>query len=100
MAQLLREAQEKVRKAYEEKGLPYRPPEKDIEQEFREGVERIRAGYEQMRVVEDRRSVSSFNVNDGVHLVRCLTLASWRSVYVGEIELDTNWGRSAKPQDD
>lgn len=96
MAISLREGQEKIRKAYEEKGLPYRP-EKDIEQEFREGVERARAASEQERVIEDHYSLSSLNLENGVHLVRCSTLASWGGMYVSEIGLDTNWGCSAKP---
>lgn len=95
-AQVLREAQEKIRRAYEEKGLVYDPPEKSLEQEFREGMERIRVGYEQTLVVEDHDSASSLDVDNGIHLVRCSAMASWRTMYVGEIGLDTNWGRSAK----
>lgn len=95
-ARILREAEEKVREAFEKKGIPYRP-DKGLEQEFREGAERIRIGYEEEVVAEDHQSASSLTVENGVHLVRCSTFASWSTVYVSEIGLDTNWGRSAKP---
>jgi hypothetical protein len=95
-ARILREAEEKVREAFEKKGIPYRP-DKNLEQEFREGAERIRVGYEEEVVAEDHQSASSLTAENGVHLVRCSTLASWITVYVSEIGLGTNWGRSAKP---
>ena len=95
-ARILREAEEKVREAFEKKGIPYRQ-DKSLEQEFREGAERIRIGYEEEVVAEDHQSASSLSVENGVHLVRRSTLASWSTVYVSEIGLDTNWGCSAKP---
>jgi hypothetical protein len=93
--QKLREAQERLRKTREEKGLPYNPPARDIEQEYREGMERSRAASETMMVVEDRHSAPSIDIQKGVHLMRCSSLASWQTLYIAKIEVGPNWGKPA-----
>jgi hypothetical protein len=91
----LRERQEQQRKALEEKGIRYVPPEEDIEQTYREGMERIRIANETTLVLEDRHSVSPARIESGVHLVRCSTLTSWQTMHIAEIGLESNWGWSA-----
>ncbi len=90
----MRAAEEQKRKAFEARGIPYQPPEKDPAQVLREGVERIRALREASPVAEDRFSVSSVNVEHGVHLIRCSALRSWQVLYIAGVGVADNWGRN------
>jgi hypothetical protein len=89
----IRQAEEQRRRTPAQRDIPYSPPERDREREFVEGMKRIRAFYEKTVIVEDRRSASPARAEDGVHVVRCSTLASWRVLYVNKIEVGSNWGR-------
>jgi|GEM_PF-3471582 len=88
----MRASEEEKRKAFEARGIPYQPPEKDPTQVLKEGVERIRALREASPIAEDRFSVSPMNVEHGVHLIRCSALRSWQTLYIADIGVADNWG--------
>ncbi len=91
----MRAAEEQKRKAFEARGIPYQPPDKDPAQVLKESIERRRAADEGLPVAQDRLSSSSVNVEHGIHLIRCSALASWQTLYIAKIEVGPNWGKSS-----
>lgn len=89
----IRETQERYRKEAEEKGIPYKPPIEDPELWVRQSLARYENRTEGSLIVEDRYSGVPPRIENGVHLVDCLTLSSWNVVCIGEIGVDDNWGR-------
>jgi hypothetical protein len=94
LIQRVKDEEERVRKLYEEKGLPNPLPDKPIEQRLQESMERMKAADEAMKVVEDRSSKFPECLSAGVHLIRCSRLTTWQVLQIGEIGVGDNWGQS------
>jgi len=83
---------EKMRKSGSKSLITDADIENAPNEEMRKGLSLLKDAKEKMIVVEDRVAEFPGNFGDGVHLVRCAGLASWRAFYIGEIVLRDNWG--------
>jgi len=90
----MREAEARLHKFRQEKGLPEPQGEDSAEKRMREGLARFKAAEGKMTVVEDKVSKFPGSLADGVHLVKCACLASWQALYIGEVVPGQNWGIS------
>jgi hypothetical protein len=87
-----KEAEKQQQKISQEKGLPYTPPEKTIEERISEAIERGKAAEEKGIVVEDRKSKGTNSFENGVHLINSQQLSSWKVLNISKIEIGNNWG--------
>ncbi len=86
-----KEAEEKLRQAYLERGLPDPTPEKSIEERVRESMERQQAFTDKTLVVEDINSENPKSLENGVHIIKCSSLSSWQVLDISKIEVGNNW---------
>ena len=88
---LMKEAEEKQRQIYKEKGLPDPIPEKSAEERIREGVQRVKDLNDKMIVVEDINGKYPECLESGVHLINSQQLLSWSVLNISKIEIGNNW---------
>lgn len=88
---IAKDAEDRRRKIYREKGLPD-PEPRSVEERLRESMDRIKAADEKIKIVEDRLSEYPGSLGSGVHLIRCEYLSTWRGLWITEIKLAGNWG--------
>ena len=86
-----KEAEEKLRQAYLERGLPDPTPEKSIEERIRESMQRTKDLHDKMILGEDINSENPKSLENGVHLIKCSSLSSWQILSISKIEVGNNW---------
>jgi hypothetical protein len=86
-----KEAEEKLKQAYLERGLSYPAPEKNIEERVREGVERIQTSNDKTLVVEDMTSKYPESLIGGIQIIKYSSLTSWQVLNISKIEVGNNW---------
>ena len=86
-----KEAEEKLRQAYLERGLPDPTPEKSIEERIRESMQRTKDLHDKMILGEDIYSENPKSLENGVHLIKCSSLSSWQVLSISNIQVGDNW---------